>query len=106
LDRRGVHAHFVRSRQQHIADVTQASNAAPNRQRHKTLFGGAFHHVDHRFPMIRAGSDIEKNQLVSTLPIVLFCTFYWVTCIPELNKFCALYDAALGYIEARNDSFG
>ena len=56
--------------------------------------------------MIRAGSDIEKNQLVSTLPIVLFCTFYWVTCIPELNKFCALYDAALGYIEARNDSFG
>jgi hypothetical protein len=55
--------------------------------------------------MIGAGSDIEKNQLVSTLSIVLFRAFYRITCIPELYKFCALYDAALGYVEARNDSF-
>jgi hypothetical protein len=55
--------------------------------------------------MIGAGSDIEKNQLVSTLPIVLFRAFYRITCVPELYEFCALYDSALGYIEARDDSF-
>jgi hypothetical protein len=69
------------------------------------LFGGAFHDIDHRSPMIRAGSDIEKNQFVSTLPVVLFRTFHRITCIPELDKFRALYDTALGYIETRYDSF-
>jgi hypothetical protein len=106
LDRRRVHTHFVCSRQQHIADVDQTSNATPNRKRHKALFGSAFDNIDHCSPVIRTSGDIKKNQLVSTLPIVLFCAFYRITRIPELYKFRALYDAALGYIEARNDSFG
>src|SRR3984893_11867637 len=105
LDCRGVDAHFIGSRQQHLPDICGSSNTSPDRERHKTLFGRAPHYVDHRSPIVRRGRDIEKNEFIGLLAIVFHRAFHRIPSVAQLQKLRSFHDPAISDIEARNDSF-
>jgi hypothetical protein len=103
---RSVDAHFICSRQQQVPDIANAPNATAHRYRHKTLVCRPFNDIDHRPPSVGRRGNIEKDKLISPLPIVFHRALHGITSIAELNELGAFHNPAVGDIKARDDPLG
>ena len=63
----GVQGDLVSPGLKHLADIFNRANAAADGERNEDLIGGALHDVDHRLAAVRAGGDIEKDELIGAL---------------------------------------
>ena len=101
----GVDANLVRAGEQHFAHVIDRADAAADRERDETMFGGAAHDIDHRAALVGRGGDVEKDQLVRLLRVVSHRAFDRIAGVDEVDKIHALDHAAISDIEAGDDSF-
>lgn len=89
----GVDAHLVGSGAKHRLHVVQHANPAAHGQRHEALVCRTFDNFHHAGSPMRAGRDIKKNHLISTLLVISYGQLHWVAHIsqaaglraPELN---------------------
>ena len=56
--------------------------------------------------MVRASRNIEEDQLIGSLLVVKGGQLDRVACIAQVEELGSLDDAAIGYIEAGDDTFG
>ena len=90
--------------------VVVRANAAADGQRHETLRGGPFDHVDHRRAAVRARGDVEKDHFVRALVVVAERQFHRIADVaqPAFLGAAELHAArhfSIMNIEAGNDAF-
>ena len=61
--------------------------------------------MHHGFALIRAGSDIQKGQLIGAFLIIASRNLYRVTCITDINKLYALDNTSGIHIHTGNYAF-
>src|SRR6185437_15097577 len=71
---------------------------------HEALLRGAPHHVVERVAALMTGGDVEKAQLVGPLAVVKAGLLDRVAGIGQVDEVDALDDAAVLYVEARDDA--
>ena len=101
-----VYRALVGAGPQHRDNVVGRSDAAADRQWYEDLVGRATYHIDHRRSVVRASRNIEEDQLIGSLMVVKGGQLDRVAGIAQVEELGSLDDAAIGYIEAGDDTFG
>ena len=97
---------FVCARHQDAAGVGDGANSAAYRQRDEDFARGARDDIRHDFARIAGGRYVEEDQFVGAVAIVAVGQFHGIARIAQVDEIDALYDAAAGDIQTRNDPFG
>ena len=95
---------LVGSMSEQLGHVRHAPHAAPHRQRDENLVRRAFDRVEQDLPRIRRRSDVEKDDLVSSLAVVGRRQLGRVACVSQLLKPHSLHHASVGDVKAGDDS--
>ena len=95
----------------HRVHIFDRPNAAADGERHETLSGGAFDHINHRSAAMRAGGDVEKDHLIGALLIVAEGEIDGIADFPQPAFFgpAELHAArhfSIMHVKARNHAFG
>jgi hypothetical protein len=105
LHRGGVDAHLVRAGVQECPDVVDFRHPAAYRQWDEDLIGDRLDHVVEQRARLHAGGDVQKCQLVGALRVVAASDLDRVAGVAQVDEVDALYDAAVGDVEAGDDAF-
>jgi hypothetical protein len=76
-----------------------------NRQRHETLTGGPFHHVDHRRAVLGTRCDIEEHEFIRALAIIFLRALDRVTRVAQVQELRSLHHASAIHVQTGYDAF-
>ena len=102
----GINAHLIGPRIQHTADILDLADTAAHGQRDEHLSGDLFHHMHHGFPIVGAGGNIQKSQLVRALFVIAARNLHRIPGIADIHELHALDHTPVVHVEAGNDAFG
>ena len=100
-----VYGYLVRTGSQCIAYVIDGLYSAAHCERYEYLFRSVAHYVKEHAASLERSRYIVENQLVRALLVVLSCALNGISDIADSLKINALYDLAVPYIKARDNSF-
>ena len=103
-DRGAVHRDLVGAREQQRARIVGAAHPAADGERHEADFGGAADHVEQRAATLMAGADVEEAQLVGARGVIGARRLDRVARVAQVDEVDALDDAAVGDVEAGDDT--
>jgi hypothetical protein len=106
MDGGSIDTHFIGTSVEHGADILQGPNAATDRERNKYFSGDLFNGVNCGVPLLMAGGDIEKSNLVGARLVIAASNLYRVSGITDADEIHALNNTTLVDIEARNNALG
>ena len=102
----GVDTDFVRAGQQHLPHVCHGADATTYGQRHEAASCRAGHDIDHGFPLLMGGGDVQEDELISTLSVVNLSALHRITRIPQFQELRAFDDTPFLDVETGDDAFG
>ena len=103
---RRIYRYLVRTIGKHSTDILNCANSATYSQRHKALFGGFLNDIQNNIPLFMTGRNIQKNQFISTGPVVGPCSFHRIPRIAKIHKFNPFDDTAVIDVQTGNNTFG
>ena len=102
---RRVNTHLIGTRIKHAANIFAGTNAATYSKGYKHLASHAFYRVHHGVTVFVGSADIQKGDFIGTLFVIALGYFYRVTRIADINKLHAFNNAAVFYIQTRDNTF-
>ncbi len=104
--RRRVDRNLVGPGVQQGADVVQGLDPPADGHRHEADLGRPAHHVEQDRPLLVAGGDVQKNQLVGPFLLIPRGHFHRVARVSQVHEVRSLHHPPGMHVEAGNDPFG
>ena len=103
-NRCAVDRNLIRACQQQRARILCAAHAATDGQRHEAYFRGTPDHINDRAAPFMACANVQKAKLIRARRIICLRLLHRVTGVAQVDKVHTLDHAAIGYVEAGNDT--
>ena len=105
VNRRGVYRNLVGSCPEQRVKIVNAPDSAAYGEGDKDSIRDLFHHINSNISRIARRGDVEEHKLIRALNIVLLCALNRIACVNEVYKAHTLYNSAVFYVEAGDNSF-